>query len=100
MQKKKFQLSKIYLAVIMLLTYLPLAMVVIFSFNDSKLTVSWKGFTWRWYEELLADSAIKEALFNSIILGVISCAAAAVIGTLGAIGMASCLLYTSDAADD
>ncbi len=88
MQKKKFQLSKIYLAVIMLLTYLPLAMVVIFSFNDSKLTVSWKGFTWRWYEELLADSAIKEALFNSIILGVISCAAAAVIGTLGAIGMA------------
>lgn len=72
----------------MLLTYLPLAMVVIFSFNDSKLTVSWKGFTWRWYEELLADSAIKEALFNSIILGVISCAAAAVIGTLGAIGMA------------
>ena len=88
MRKKKFQLSKIYLAVIMLLTYLPLAMVVIFSFNDSKLTVSWKGFTWRWYEELLADSAIKEALFNSIILGVISCAAAAVIGTLGAIGMA------------
>ena len=88
MRKKKFQLSKIYLAVIMLLTYLPLAMVVIFSFNDSKLTVSWKGFTWRWYEELLADSAIKEALFNSIILGVISCAAAAVIGMLGAIGMA------------
>lgn len=88
MRKKKFQLSKIYLAVIMLLTYLPLAMVVIFSFNDSKLTVSWKGFTWRWYEELLADSAIKEALLNSIILGVISCAAAAVIGTLGAIGMA------------
>ena len=37
---------------------------------------------------MLADSAIKEALFNSIILGVISCAAAAVIGTLGAIGMA------------
>ena len=36
----------------------------------------------------MADSAIKEALFNSIILGVISCAAAAVIGTLGAIGMA------------
>ena len=88
MRKKKFQLSKIYLAVIMLLTYLPLAMVFQFPLGHSKLTASWKGFTWRWYEELLADSAIKEALFNSIILGVISCAAAAVIGTLGAIGMA------------
>ena len=60
MRKKKFQLSKIYLAVIMLLTYLPLAMVVIFSFNDSKLTVSWKGFTWRWYEELWPIRRLKK----------------------------------------
>lgn len=35
MKKKKFQLSKIYLAIVMLITYLPIAMVVIFSFNDS-----------------------------------------------------------------
>lgn len=88
MRKKKFQLSKIYLAVIMLITYLPIVMVVIFSFNDSKLTVSWKGFTWKWYESLFNNEALMEALRNSIVLGLISCAAAAVIGTLGAIGMA------------
>lgn len=88
MKKKKFQFSKIYLTVIMLITYLPIIMVVVFSFNDSKLPVSWKGFTLKWYQELLKDAALREALVNSIILGIISCAAAAVIGTLGAIGMA------------
>lgn len=88
MKKKRFQFSKIYLVVIMLITYLPIVMVVVFSFNDSKLPVAWKGFTLRWYEELLRDAALREALANSIILGLVSCAAAAVIGTLGAIGMA------------
>lgn len=88
MKKKKFQLSKIYLAVVMLVTYLPIAMVVIFSFNDSKLTVGWKGFTLKWYESLFNNGALMEALRNSIVLGLISCAAAAVIGTFGAIGMA------------
>lgn len=88
MRKKKFRFSNIYLAVIMLITYLPIVMVVVFSFNDSKLPVAWKGFTLQWYEELVKDRALREALVNSIILGAVSCAAAAVIGTLGAIGMA------------
>lgn len=72
----------------MAITYLPLIMVVIFSFNDSKLTVSWKGFTLSWYQELFHDAALIEALKNSLILGGVSCLVAAVIGTLGAIGMA------------
>lgn len=87
MKGKRFALSKLYLALIMLITYLPLIMVVVFSFNDSKLTVAWKGFSLRWYQELFRDAALMEALANSIKLGVISCALAAVIGTLGAIGM-------------
>lgn len=88
MNKKKFKLSNLYLALVMLITYLPLLMVVVFSFNDSKLTVGWKGFTLRWYQELFRDAALMEALGNSILLGVLSCLFAAVIGTLGAIGMA------------
>lgn len=88
MKKKKFKLSNLYLALIMLITYLPILVVVAFSFNDSKLTVGWKGFTFRWYEELFHDAALMEALGNSILLGGLSCLFAAVIGTLGAIGMA------------
>lgn len=88
MKKKGFQFSKIYLALVMVITYLPIIMVVIFSFNDSKLTVGWDGFTFAWYEKLFHDAALMEALRNSLFLGVVSCAVAAVIGTLGAIGMA------------
>ena len=85
MKKKKFKFSHLYLGLVMAITYLPLIMVVIFSFNDSKLTVSWKGFTLSWYQELFHDAALIEALKNSLILGGM---VAAVIGTLGAIGMA------------
>lgn len=88
MKKRRFKFSNLYLALVMLVTYLPLLLVVVFSFNDSKLTVGWKGFTLRWYQALFRDAALMEALGNSILLGVLSCLFAAVIGTLGAIGMA------------
>ena len=87
MKKKKFKLSNLYLALVMLITYLPILVVVVFSFNDSKLTVGWKGFTLRWYQELFRDAALMEALGNSIVLGLLSVLFAAVMGTLGAIGM-------------
>ena len=88
MKKKRFSFSDLYLALVMLITYLPIAIVIVFSFNESKLPVAWKGFSWRWYEALLRDAALMEALRNSLILGVVSSLFAAVIGTLGAIGMA------------
>lgn len=88
MKKKRFSFSKIYLAFITLITYLPIAVVIVFSFNDSKLPVAWKGFSWRWYEALFRDAALMAALRNSIVLGLLSSLFAAVIGTLGAIGMA------------
>lgn len=88
MKKKRFHFSWLYLGLVMLITYLPILVVVVFSFNDSRLTVGWKGFTWKWYETLFQDAALVEALGNSIVLGLFSCLFAAVIGTLGAIGMA------------
>lgn len=88
MKQKKSRLSHLYLALVLLITYLPIFVVVVFSFNDSRLPVAWKGFTWKWYEALFKDAALMEALGNSIFLGFLSCLFAAVIGTLGAIGMA------------
>lgn len=88
MKRKKFNWSILYLVIVLVITYLPIVMVVIFSFNESKLTVSWNGFSLKWYEALFKDKGIREALVNSLILGVISCGVSAVIGTLGALGMA------------
>lgn len=85
--KKNGKLSGIYLGIILFLMYLPIGFVILYSFNDSKLTVSWKGFSLRWYEALFQNEGMIKALGNSLILGVLSCLAAAVIGTLGAVGM-------------
>lgn len=86
--KKKWKWSNLYLAIMILLMYFPLVMVVIFSFNESRLSANFTGFSFEWYETLANDRDLKEALFNSILLGVLSCGISAVIGTLGAVGMA------------
>ncbi|MDO4469601.1 MAG: ABC transporter permease [Bacillota bacterium] len=86
--KKKWKWSNLYLAIMILLMYFPLVMVVIFSFNESRLSANFTGFSLKWYETLAHDRDLKEALFNSILLGVLSCGISAVIGTLGAVGMA------------
>ena len=86
--KKKWKWSNLYLAIMILLMYFPLVMVVIFSFNESRLSASFTGFSLKWYEILANDRDLKEALLNSILLGGLSCGISAVIGTLGAVGMA------------
>ena len=86
--KKKWKWSNLYLGFMLLLMYLPLVVVVVFSFNESRLSAEFTGFSLNWYKVLAADRDLKEALGNSIVLGALSCLSAAVIGTLGAVGMA------------
>ncbi len=86
--KKNSKFSRIYLGVVFLLMYLPIGVVVAFSFNESKLPVRWTGFSLKWYESLFQNEAMMESLMNSLVLAVLSCAISAVIGTLGAVGLA------------
>lgn len=85
--KKKSKFPIIYLAVIVVITYIPIILTVIYSFNESKLTSVWEGFSLKWYEQLLNDRNLMEGLRNSIVLAVLSCLLAIFIGTTGAIGM-------------
>ena len=85
--KNRTKLPNIYLGVILCLIYLPIVLVVVYSFNESKISSVWGGFSLRWYETLFKDSAMFEALVNSIVLGLSSSLAAAVIGTLGGCGL-------------
>ncbi|MDO4519985.1 MAG: ABC transporter permease [Eubacteriales bacterium] len=89
MKKKRIRFSHIYRGIVFLLMYLPVAVVIIFSFNESKLPVKWTGFSLQWYEKLFQNLAMMEALKNSLILGVLSVLISAVIGTFGAVGMAA-----------
>ena len=85
--KKNSKLSGFYLGLIFVLMYLPIAVVIVFSFNESKLPVRFTGFSLKWYQELIHDDAMLESLGNSLFLGVVSCLVSAVIGTLGAVGL-------------
>jgi len=79
--------KKIYLAVILALMYVPIVLVILFSFNSSRLNSVWGGFDLGWYRELFRDRAMFAALRNSLVLAAVSSFSAAVIGTLGAVGM-------------
>ena len=85
MKKKKWPF--IYVAVITILTYIPILLTVVYSFNASKLTSVWEGLSLKWYRELFRDRDLGEALINSLILAVLSCTFAVLIGTSGALGM-------------
>jgi spermidine/putrescine transport system permease protein len=74
-------------ALVYLFLYIPLAVVVIFSFNDSKLNAEWVGFTWKWYEKLLHNDEILQAAANSLLIAFISALLATVLGTLAGLAM-------------
>ena len=84
--KKKFPFSKVFMALIIFMFYLPLAVMVIYSFNESRISALWSGFSLTWYKQLFQNADLFEALRNSIVLAVLASLAAAVIGTLGAFG--------------
>ena len=77
----------IYVGVITVITYIPILLTVVYSFNASKISSIWEGFSLKWYAELFQDRDIWEALVNSLILAALSCLGAVVIGTMGALGM-------------
>ena len=67
--------------------YLPIAILVIYSFNASRLVTVWGGWSLAWYRELLRDQAILDAAWMSLRIGALSASAATVLGTLGAVAL-------------
>ncbi len=87
MKMKMSPLSKLYVAFIMMLLYAPIVVMIVFSFNASASTSVMTGFSFKWYESLLHDSATINALKNTLILAVSSSLIATVMGTAAAVGI-------------
>ena len=83
---KKF-LSGGYIFLIFALLYAPIAVLIIFSFNDGGSLNEFTTFSFAWYKELFADEEAITALKNSLILAVLSSLIATVIGTFAALGL-------------
>lgn len=68
--------------------YLPIVVLTVYSFNQAPYSADWQGFTLDWYRKFFTDARILTALGNSLWVGVVAVAIAAVIGTLMAVGLA------------
>ncbi|MCX8502048.1 MAG: putrescine ABC transporter permease PotI, partial [Alphaproteobacteria bacterium] len=68
--------------------YLPILLIVIFSFNESKLVTVWGGFSLKWYGELFRDFDMLNAAWLSLKVGIISATLATVLGTVAGLIMA------------
>jgi putrescine transport system permease protein len=80
-----FNLTAVVLGLAFL--YLPIAILVINSFNASRLVTVWGGWSTRWYSQLLNDSAMLEAAWVSLRIAFLSATAATVLGTLAAVAL-------------
>lgn len=79
--------AKGYLGLIYTFLYLPIIVLVVMSFNKSKIGYNWGGFSLKWYESLFNNQAMLDAFWHSIVLGLVAATVSTLIGTLTALAL-------------
>ena len=82
-------IKRIYMSIVFLFLYAPIIVLIVFSFNKSKSRGQWGGFTFDWYIDLFKDRQIREALYFTIIIAVISTVVSTIVGTIAALGISN-----------
>lgn len=72
---------------VMVFLYIPIIILVIFSFNDARIITTWKGFTFKYYAQLMQNDSIKEAFRNTMLIAGLSTLISTVLGVLAALGL-------------
>lgn len=80
-------LKRLYVGLIFIFLYAPIATLIVLSFNASRTRAKWGGFTFNWYVELFQNRDIMEALYTTLLIALLSSLIATVIGTIACIGM-------------
>lgn len=84
---KKFKISNLYLIFVFVLLYLPIAYLIVYSFNSGDNMNSFLGFSLEHYRELVDDSRLWIIMINTLILSLLSSLLATIIGTIGGIAI-------------
>lgn len=84
---RRARLLSAYTLACYLFLYLPIIVLITFSFNTSRFSVEWEQFTWMWYVDLIRDPLVLGALKNSILIALAATILATIIGTLTAYGL-------------
>lgn len=82
---KKF--AKVYLALVMMFLYVPIFVLIVFSFNTTKSRSVMSGFTFDWYIKLFKNEIIMSSLMNTIIIAVLASIVSTILGTAAAVGI-------------
>ena len=80
-------ISNVYAFLVYALLYIPVAVMMVFSFNDQKYNYYWNGFTTQWYAKLFTNSTLVDSLIYSLIIAVLSTLISVFNGTIGALGL-------------
>lgn len=86
-QYKMNRTSKAYMGLVFFFLYVPIAVLILFSFNQSKSRNNFTGFTLNWYRELFSNDMIIKALGVTLFVAAISSVIATVLGTAAAVGI-------------
>jgi len=78
--------SRFFMLLVFLFLYLPIFVLIVFSFNASKSRSVWSGFTLDWYKELFQNSMILDALWVTLAVSILAAVISTIIGTAGAPG--------------
>ena len=78
--------SRFFMLLVFLFLYLPIFVLIVFSFNASKSRSVWSGFTLDWYKELFQNSMILDALWVTLAVSILAAVISTIIGTAAAIG--------------
>jgi len=81
------KLRKAYVWLVLAFFYTPIAVLIVYSFNENKTNRIWGGFSLRWYRALLVDKDIHSALYYTLLCAVLATIISTVIGTLAAVGI-------------
>ncbi|MBQ2981250.1 MAG: extracellular solute-binding protein [Lachnospiraceae bacterium] len=79
---------RFYLFLIVLFLYMPIFVLIVASFNDSKILGTWKGFTLHWYRDFFENATMMNALRTTLVIALLSATIATVLGTLACMTMA------------
>jgi ABC-type spermidine/putrescine transport system permease subunit II len=86
-EKKPAIWLRIYSAIVYFYIYIPILILMIFSFNTQKLNIRWEGFTFSWYVKLFHDNQVLLATRNTLLIAFISTLIATIIGTMAALAL-------------
>ncbi len=80
-------LSRIYVGLVLMFLYVPIFVLIVFSFNETKSRSVFSGFTFDWYVKLFQNELIMSSLLNTIIIAVIASVLSTILGTAAAVGI-------------